>query len=314
MNDKNSAAETIEEAAARWLAREDAADWNPKLEREREDWLRADTRHRVAWLRLHAAWRTADGLRGQDAVTPAARAALPRFSTWRIAAGVLLAVALGAWLAPLTGERGEPVERYATRIGENRIVALADGSRVTLNTGTRLRAAKGQGRHVWLDDGEAYFDVAHDPASPFVIEAGASRITVLGTRFTVRREDGRVRVLVEQGRVRVSERGASVELARNQEALAQDGRIVRSAFDAAALDKRMAWREGRIVFDQASLADAAAEFNRYNERRLVVTGPAARIVVGGSFAPTNVDGFVRLLEQGFGLKSERRGKDIVISR
>lgn len=311
MNDKKSEAETIEEAAARWLAREDAAHWNAGMEREREDWLCADTRHRVAWLRLRAGWLEADALRGQDAVTPAARTALPRFSMWRIAAGVLLAVALGAWLVPLTDEQ---VQRYATRIGENRVVALADGSRVTLNTGTRLRAEKAQGRHVWLDGGEAYFDVAHDPTSPFVIEAGASRITVLGTRFTVRREDGQVRVLVAQGRVRVSERGASVELARNEEAVAQGGRIVRTAFDTAALDQRMAWREGRIVFDQTSLAAAAAEFNRYNERRLVVTGPAAQIVVGGSFAPTNVDGFVRLLEQGFGLTSERRGKDIVISR
>jgi len=311
MDDKRSERETIEDAAAHWLAREDGTDWSPELARVREDWLRADTRHRVAWLRLRAAWQEADALRGEDVSRPQAHSALPRFSTWRIAAGVLLAVALGAWLAPLGGA---PVDRYATRIGENRIVALADGSRVTLNTGTRLRAAKAQGRHVWLDDGEAYFDVAHDPAAPFVIEAGASRITVLGTRFTVRRDAGRVRVLVEQGRVRVSERGASVELARNEEAVAQDGRIVRAAHDGQALDQRMAWRAGRIVFDQTSLADAAAEFNRYNEQRIVVTGPAAQIAVGGSFAPTNVDGFVRLLEQGFGLKSERRGRDIVVSR
>ncbi|MCC2958132.1 FecR domain-containing protein [Massilia sp. IC2-477] len=311
MMDKNKNAETIEETAAAWVARQDAADWNGELERQRDAWLDADTRHRVAWLRLGAAWSAADALTEQDAGLPAARTALARFSPWRIAAGVLLALAFGAWLAPLGGNQ---VERYATRIGENRMVALEDGSRITLNTGTRLRASREHGRHVWLEGGEAYFDIAHDPAHPFVIEAGASRVTVLGTRFTVRREGGAVRVLVEQGRVRVSGSGAPVELGRNEEAVAQGGRIMRARHDAAATEKRMAWREGRIVFDQTSLADAAAEFNRYNERRIVVNGAAAQIAVGGSFSPSNVDGFVRLLEQGFGLKAQRRGDEIVLSR
>jgi transmembrane sensor len=69
------------------------------------------------------------------------------------------------------------------------------------------------------------------------------------------------------------------------------------------------------VFDQITLGEAIAEFNRYNDRKLVITDPeAASLRIGGSFAPSNIDGFVRLLEQGFGLQAERGTSQIVISR
>jgi len=314
MTDTNTKAATVEEEAAAWLARQDEGDWDDARQADLAAWLAADTRHRVAWLRLRAAWNEADGLRGQAQVrAPAARPALARFSPWRIAAGLALACALGAQLASMRGDHG--VRRYATAVGESRLVALADGSRVTLNTDTRLRSSQDDARTVWLDGGEAYFDVAHDPARPFVIEAGASRITVLGTRFTVRRDDGGTRVLVAQGRVRVSDGAATLELAPDEEALAHAGAIARSIHDAAHTERQLAWRDGRIVFDRTPLGQAVDEFNRYNERKIVVDNPeVAAIVLGGSFAPTNVDGFLRLLEQGFGLRTERRGKDVVISR
>ncbi|MDY0961097.1 FecR family protein [Massilia sp. CFBP9026] len=312
MTDTNRKAATVEEEAAAWLARQDRRDWDAAQQAGLDAWLAADTRHRVAWLRLRAAWGESDALRGSERA-PAATPPLARFSPWRIAAGVALACALGAQLASMRDDHG--VQRYATAVGESRLVALADGSRVTLNTDTRLRSSQEDARTVWLDSGEAYFDVAHDPAHPFVIEAGASRITVLGTRFTVRREDGGTRVLVAQGRVRVSDGAAAVELAPDEEALAHAGAIARSVHDAAHTDRQLAWREGRIVFDRTPLGEAVDEFNRYNARKIVVDSPeVAGIVLGGSFAPTNVDGFLRLLEQGFGLRTERRGKDVVISR
>lgn len=306
-------AHTIEAEAAAWLARQDGAGWSALRQQELDAWLDADTRHRVAYLRLRAAWKEADALAGEAPGRARKPATLPRFSPWRIAAGVVLAVALGAQLVWMTGR--QDVQHYATRVGESRIVALDDGSRIMLNTDSQLRAVADGGRKVWLERGEAYFDVAHDPARPFIVEAGDSRVTVLGTRFTVRRTGDGVRVLVAQGRVRVASGGASVELAPNEEALAHDDTIARATHTAAQTGQRLAWREGRIVFDGTSLADAAAEFNRYNERKVVVSDPAvAGIAIGGSFAPANVDGFVRLLEQGFGLNARRDGNDIVISR
>jgi transmembrane sensor len=313
MNRTGKDAQIIEDEAARWLACQDGGTLTAPMQEEFDSWLEADTRHRVAWLRLRAAWAQADSLSRPEAANSAQSTTLPRFSPWRIAAGVLLAIALGAQLVWMSGGTGP--QQYATRVGENRVVALADGSRIMLNTDSRLRAAPDGGRKVWLDRGEAYFDIAHDPAHPFIVEAGDSRVTVLGTRFTVRRTGAGVRVLVAEGRVRVTENGAAVTLARNEEAVALGGRIARATRTEAQTGQRLAWREGRIVFDQTRLADAAAEFNRYNERRIVVADPEiADIRIGGSFAPANVDGFARLLEQGFRLTARRDGNDILITR
>lgn len=335
MEQANKTAASIEDQAAQWLARQDGARWEASAQAELDAWLDADVHHRVAYLRLRAAWRRADALGGAaggaapvfapefvsaPALVPAARPAPAPgpFPAWRLAAGLLLACGLGAALAPDLGWRQG--ERYATRTGENRTVALADGSRLTLNTATRLRAAPDGQRKVWLDRGEAYFDIAHDPAHPFVVEAGTSRVTVLGTRFTVRRDGESVLVLVEQGRVRVSARDAAlapeqvVELVRNQEARAEAGHIRRAERSQVQTEQRMAWRAGRIVFDGATLGEAVAEFNRYNERQLVLADrSAAALPIGGSFAPSNLDGFVRLLEQGFGLQAQRGSERIVLS-
>jgi len=326
MEQANKTAASIEDQAAQWLARQDGAPLGASAQAQLEAWLEADVHHRVAYLRLRAAWRRADalgGVAGHAAPVPVPRPApappAAPFPAWRLAAGLLLACGLGAALAPDLGWRQGA--RYATRTGENRTVALADGSRLTLNTATRLRAAPDGQRKVWLDRGEAYFDIAPDPARPFVVDAGASRVTVLGTRFTVRRDGESVSVLVEQGRVRVSARDAPlapeqvVELTRNQEARAEAGHIRHAERSQVQTEQRMAWRAGRIVFDGATLGDAVAEFNRYNERQLVLADrTAAALPIGGSFAPTNLDGFVRLLEQGFGLQAQADSERIVLSR
>ena len=312
MNEDNKNAQEIEAEAAQWLARQNGERWHADLQQELDAWIGADLRHRLAYLRLRTAWERAELLSGQAVARPPRHAFVHRFSTWRLAAGVLLACALGAMLAPELGWRQG--ERYATRTGENRTIALADGSRLTLNTGTRLRTASDGERKVWLDQGEAFFDIAHDPLHPFVVEVGASRVTVLGTRFTVRRDGDLTRVLVEQGRVRLSEREASVLIGGNQEATARAGTITRSEVGPQKTAQRLAWREGRIVFDQTTLGAAADEFNRYNERKLVIADPAAaNLLIGGSFAPSNIDSFVRLLEQGFGLTVKRDSDRIVVS-
>src|SRR5690606_85904 len=93
---------------------------------------------------------------------------------------------------------------YETQVGGRESVPLPDGSRVELNTDSKLRAAMtGEKREVWLERGEAYFEVKHDRMRPFVVWAGDRRITVLGTKFSVRRAGARVRVAVAVGRVQV---------------------------------------------------------------------------------------------------------------
>src|SRR3546814_18300530 len=83
--------------------------------------------------------------------------------------------------------------RYDTPVGGQRLIALADGSQIELNTKTVVRTAVSKTlRRVWLDNGEVFFEIAHDAAHPFVIFAGPKRITVLGTNFSVRRDGDKV--------------------------------------------------------------------------------------------------------------------------
>jgi transmembrane sensor len=313
-----SGADDIELQAAHWLARRDGEAWSAAQQLELDAWINAATAHRIAFLRLSSVWQRAERLVEVVPAAPARGAWLGRFSRWRIAAALVLACGAGwltASLTPLSASQA-PAQHYATAVGESKTLALADGTRVTLNTGTGVRARVGAGtREVWLDSGEAFFDVAHDSAHPFIVDAGRSRITVVGTRFSVRRDGANVSVVVAEGKVRVAQGDKQVTLVRNDSLLATDDRIVLSQKTPVQLENLLGWREGRLMLDELTLAQAAAEFNRYNRRQLVIADPVvATMVIGGSFAPTNVDGFARLLQQGFGLQVRSGPDQIIISR
>jgi transmembrane sensor len=208
-----------------------------------------------------------------------------------------------------------PGTAYSTALGESKSVALPDGTRVALNTTTQLRArVTGDARTVWLESGEAYFEVTHDAKRPFVVEAGTSRVTVLGTKFTVRRDGDQVKVAVVDGRVTVGPVGASDKtavtvIARNDVLLAHAGQMDVAHLKPEQLTNQLGWRQGKLVLDDFTLEQAAAEFNRYNRLKLVVAdATAGQIRIGGSFNMDNVEGFAHLLQTGFGLRVEI-GKD-----
>lgn len=310
----------IEAQAATWLARRDGGQWNERQQQELDAWLDASTAHRIAWLRLESVWRRADRL---GSLHNPARRTVPapsRFSAarWRMAAGVALLVGVASITA--IGLREQPV-RYDTAKGQSTSLALEDGTRVTLNTNTRLRARLAAARRtVWLDKGEAYFDVTHDASRPFVVEAGTRRVTVLGTRFSVRRDDnGQVLVTVADGRVQVSPTSGAAAppaiITRNDSLIASGDQVQVSHNTEQQTASRLSWRQGRLVLDQMTLAQAVQEFNRYNKRQLVVTDPvAAQLRIGGSFNVDNIDGFARLLQQGMALKVDSNGDTIKIHR
>ena len=209
--------------------------------------------------------------------------------------------------------------RYETRLGAHQTYALDDGSKLTLNTATLVRArVSHSARTVWLDQGEAYFDIAHDAAHPFVVMSGANRITVLGTRFTVRRDASGTEVAVVDGRVQVeNERMAGrspVILVKHQKVVATPETMRRSDESDAAIDRQLSWREGKLVFDQVTLAAAAGEFNRYNKKKLALAdAEAAGLTIGGRFDVDNIEGFANLLRRGFGLDVRETNDAITIA-
>ena len=313
-----STAMDIEERAALWRSRQEQPDWSHADQAALEAWLEEATAHRVAWLRMEYGWRKVGRLgvlRSPDGVTREPRRLIARWRPAAMAAGLALVVALGSLVAT-QGIGGRKV--YATELGGHATAPLADGSKIELNTDTKVRVALAEEqRTVWLDKGEAYFDVAKDPNRPFVVYAGERKVTVLGTRFSVRRDGERVLVAVAEGKVRVEPlrtaapptvvTGGDVVIAE------QSGTLV-TPKSIARVDAELAWRRGLLMFDKSTLGDAVDEINRYNRKKLVVDDEgAAAIRITGSFEAENVDAFARLLREAFGLNVEEDGEEIRIS-
>ncbi|MCF8210768.1 MAG: FecR domain-containing protein [Rhodoferax sp.] len=220
-------------------------------------------------------------------------------------------------------------------MGGREAISLADGSRLTLNTNTRARTRiTARERRVWLDAGEVLFEVKHDPARPFVVNAGAQQITVMGTRFRVRVEGARTEITVVEGRIALENQrvpsvaqalgaatsGASptyetvAQLSVNDSAVVQGSSVLLQGKSAQEVASELVWREGLLVFDQRTLAEIAAEFNRYNQTQLLIDPSAAELRLGGSFEARNLASFVRLVQDGFGLKVSKQGQHLRLSR
>ena len=321
----------IEEIAALWLMRRDGSDWSEADQAELDDWLTRSPAHKAAFWRLEFGYGRMDRLSVLSCGNPQSNlnfrsGTVPRLLSWSmpvtmrpmlITASIAAAFMIGHFLV----EKPRPAQttRHATRFGQVGTIELADGSQVDLNTNTGVRIGQSSTeRSLWLDRGEAYFEVTHDRDRPFVVHAGSNDVTVLGTKFAVLRDGNKVTVSVLDGRVRVNAAprlgGGSVTITSGGIA-STDGDLTR--IEANKIDQirnSLAWREGKVIFDNTALKDAAAQFNRYNERKLAVSGDKAEnLRIGGSFRLGNVDGFARLLESAYGLRVKLTEKEIKIS-
>jgi len=322
-------ARAIEEAASAWLVRRDAG-LNRDEELALDAWIAEDVRNRLAWLRLKAAWDAAgrlagidpDSLAGQEAAEDMDRDPGPGlYARWKATAirtrfAALAAALLLAFVghAALLQVWGEPFE---TALGGRMVEPLGDGSRIELNTDSRIRVSVNMmRRHVWLDRGEAYFDVAADKALPFVIEAGGPRIAVVGTRFSVVRRDDGVTVRVIEGAVDVAaEDGEKVRALPGDQVNVIAGTLTKMSRGVETLEDEMAWRSGRLIFRDANLGAVAAEFNRYNRLKLHIADPeVAEMRVGGAFASSDAAAFAALLRESYDLRVRQQGDEIIVSR
>ncbi|AZD23313.1 Iron siderophore sensor protein [Pseudomonas chlororaphis subsp. aurantiaca] len=325
--------QTRECACGQATVRDEAALWFVRLqepaisaeERQRFDaWLAQHEAHRDEYQLLHTLWAATD-------LVPKARlqalCATPNPSIRRrpllryaVAASVLaVAVGLGLFsgLNPPAGYSAE----FATAPGERRHVALPDGSQVDLNSRSRLRVRYEKGlRSVELSEGEAMFSVEHDSSRPFVVAAGPGKVTVTGTRFDVRRDAAQTRVAVEQGTVKVQGRDAAdsdfVNLTAGLgTAVDAQGQVAAAyAVDPQALT---AWRSGKLVFNNASLNEVAAEVSRYREQPLRVGSEAVgRLRLTSVFKADDTDALLKALPSilPVAVKTHADGSQEIIAR
>ncbi|WP_267433081.1 FecR domain-containing protein [Sphingomonas sp. GM_Shp_1] len=290
----------IEAKAAQFVIALDQSD-DPALRREVDAWIAADPRHAVAFARAECAWEAGalldpartlalEGDTPEPAPTPAVSVAAPvRHGFTRRQA--LASGALAASVAALVGWAGlrERGTRYETGVGQVREIALADGSRLHLNTNSAVLVRfEADRRALQLLRGEAYFNVAHDIRRPFEVEAQGTVFRALGTAFDVRLEERAVELTVTKGVVGM--RAATGPAAAMRRVPAGGGAVVQAhamgvtTLDPGSISQRVAWRDGMIEFDGDTLEHAVAEFNRYRVRPIIVGDPrVGRLQIGGRF-------------------------------
>ena len=342
--------EQVANEAARWLARRDRG-LSAAEASELESWLALDPRHTSELARMEEAWREYDGARSAPELLAMAadadRASQQRGQhparAWRpvfaAAAATLVLVAGLAWWNVSTAEKptrtaGAPTYRLIASVAHRSV--LEDGSVVEVREGGEVRAEfTAHERRVRLVRGEAHFSVAPDAAKPFVVEVGPTVVRAVGTAFNVRLEAERVEVLVTEGKVQVSDLAtpqstaapdvplvtagerAIVERTSAAGSSAAPATIAVAPAAAVDLEKALAWHSTRLVFDRTPLEEAVAAFNRHSESgervRLVLGDASLRTRrLGGTIRASNVEGFVRLLEQSVEVQAQRRGDQIVL--
>lgn len=303
MSEKRAPLTEAEKEAGHWIARLEASDVTLDDHKRFREWLNASAENRTAYEALNTVWDKLDLLK-TGYVSPSVPARRQYLVPAAVAACALMAITLFAswsFLFP-------PGVAYATEIGESRVVTLADGTTAELSAATRLRASlEGDTRRVWLDAGEALFDVAHAPERPFIVETKFGRIRVTGTAFTVEILRDRVRATVLRGSVRGEAGGEIVAASPNDEITLNRAGAERAAIAPESVEQRLAWREGILAFDGETLSEAALEIERHTGVRFHFADRSIGDVrVGGYINATDTDAFIALLESNLGLSARRR--------
>lgn len=334
-------AEQLEQEAAAWIAKidkysdPDAREIDVDAFAERDEgfasWLQSSPSHRVALLRLTSVWQRTHrlrALRSSQRETIGLQPMQLKVKSLLSNKGIIgFAVAASIALAFILGnvalfDKAAPYKAFETVKGGLELVPLADGSKISLNSDTKLSAGiTTTERIVILERGEAFFDIAPDDQKPFKIIAGTQVIKVIGTKFAVHRRPLGVEVIVEEGEVQVSTlntpqddvptRLIAGDIAKTE---SKNGSLLVEKKDRLSLERELSWRQGYLSFDQTSLSDAAFEFNRYNKLELAINDPeVAAIQISGRFRADNVEAFVRLITEGSALRAHKSEEKITIS-
>ena len=325
-----------EEAAVLWSMRLSEGPLTSRQRATFDAWLDADPRHGALLEETIDAWRAVDHYAGAEPIVALRQAALAsaRRSGRRrtgyfpmrqaiyalLAASVCLAIGGGVlWtqLAP---------QVYETGVGERRIIALDDGSRLSLDAATVVRVRyTGDKRQLWLEEGRAKFDVSKDALRPFSVAAADKVVVATGTAFSVELIQTQVRVVLYEGHVAVLKRDVSsgsspashqtpVEIGQvSAETLLVPGReLIMSEGSPARLTplasqaepdgagRALSWEGGLMVFEDEPLDIVVQRMNRYSAKPLVVGDAATgRVRISGVFRAGDTEGLVQGLAAGF---------------
>ena len=316
----------IDKQAADWAARRDLRNLNPEEQREFDSWLAADIRHLGAYGRAEAVLARLERLHGAAAIESAPMAAgATRWTRRRIllvgsaAAGFAGVGAIGrvAW-ERVDPKSNHPEQYFATAVGQTHAILLADGSVMTLNTSTKATVRfTNEAREIHLLQGEALFEVAKNKRRPFIVTAGDTKVRAIGTSFTVSMLPARpILVLVREGVVELQRTTMAVPIraSANVQVLApSNAPIATVAIPEAQVERELAWQYGKIAFDNQPLQEAADEFARYSDVRIIVDPEVAGRTVTGLFVSSDPIGFAKAAASVLKLRLDVKGREVRIS-
>ncbi|GJL91249.1 FecR family protein [Hyphococcus sp.] len=325
--------------ATRWFWKLQGGAATPEDRRAFEDWRSADPRHAAAYQEAREVWDAVgelDDLRELATATDFGRRESGRFFAGGLvgaaasrrsvvyaglAAGLALALMLPvvfyaqpAWLFPHV---------HATRIAETAEIALPDGSAAELAPKSRLKVAYSDAeRRVYLESGEAFFDVRKGDARAFFVSSGDAEIRVTGTKFNVRQGASGVTVSVAEGHVEVRRlrnnadaSAAGARLSAGEEVAAPASGDSLTDVVEAPPSAIASWRAGRLVYRGAPLREFIADANRYSEVSIVVADDGLLdLPLVASLRTDQIDAMLDGLPDILPLKIDRSRKDRIVLR
>ena len=342
---------TIHDEAAKWLSRLDADKPNGKTLAEFSLWVNADPAHAQEYRRLAEQWDELNLLTQMtlpsEQVIEAVETTNNKHWGWPawLASSSFAAVFL-AVVVTFFGLDDSQQALYVTAIGEQKTITLVDNSVVQLNTNSRLSVDYNDKlRGIYLIEGEAHFQVAHNPDLPFEVYTGTGVVRAVGTSFSVYIKHKQVEVVVDQGVVEIDKMPAPA--LPNKTEAAQAALPVSSGVESSdikailkskptriyagakatfehhkplqlsleenvEIDTQLAWRTGALKFRQETLQHLVDEISRYTATKIIIIDSAARDMrVGGLFEIGNTQAMFDALELGFGIKVDRIDEHLV---
>jgi transmembrane sensor len=329
----------IADQAAAWLSRRDRG-MSAAEKRKFERWL-AVPRHAAEFARLELTWRDLDQIKANVGLAEMARRLdeVTCFNRahrlqpyWAAAlAAAAAAILIGIWLrprpSPVPAAAPAPALAYHVVPRAAHALTLPDGSTVELRGESVVSADfTPETRHLTLVRGEAHFHVTKNPARPFIVSVGGVAVRAVGTAFDIQLSPAEVQIIVTEGKVTVEDLSGPkappavpLLVAGQRAVISEDGapgsspKVLVAAITPAQTEQVLAWQNTWLVFDRTPLEQAIAAFNAQSSQRIVLGDAAlADRRLGGMFRADDVDSFVRLLEQGVDVRSERRGEHEIV--
>lgn len=321
----------IEEAASRWAARR-ARGLSSEEGLAFAEWIQRDRRHAPTITRLEATWSKLDQLRvlapagGNVVSDPDFFRSRPRWARRHFVLSLASAAAIVLCLTLWRHPHSAAIRPAGTLVNGTRHLDLPDGSGVDLRGDAAVAVDfSASERRVRLVTGEANFTVAKNPARPFLVLAQGVIVRAVGTVFSVRLDSRGVDIAVSDGKVRIGSDRAEADVEREARYLVAGEHLLLAPAVRPVADSiphtdgtavpSITGQGEELVFVGQPLATVVEQFNLHARRKLVIIDPEIGAVrVGGRFRSDNAEGFVRLLENGFGVSAEQRSDEIVLRR